>query len=56
MLGIGQACVAKMVSRADMYVSTLRRFVEAMGGNLEIVAKFPDHSISIKKFGDLNRA
>lgn len=53
-LSIGQASVAKMEKRADMYVSTLRRFVEAMGGNLDIVARFPDHSIPIKKFEDLN--
>jgi len=55
-LNIGQASVAKLEKRADMYVSTLRRFVEAMGGNLEIVARFPDHSIAIKKFEDLNHA
>jgi hypothetical protein len=35
--------VAKIEKRADMYVSTLRRFVEAMGGELEIVARFADH-------------
>ena len=52
-LSIGQASVAKMEKRADMYVGTLRRFVEAMGGNLDIVARFPDHSIPIKKFEDL---
>ncbi len=32
-LNVGQAAVAKLEKRADMYVSTLRRFVEAMGGN-----------------------
>ena len=31
-LKIGQASVAKLEKRADMYVSTLRRFIEAMGG------------------------
>ena len=55
-LDIGQASVAKLEKRADMYVSTLRRFVEAVGGDLEIVAKFPDHSIPIKHFEDLNHA
>lgn len=53
-LQIGQASVAKMEKRADMYVSTLRRFIEAMGGELEIVAKFSDHSVKIKSFGDLS--
>ena len=36
-----------------MYVSTLRRFIEAMGGELEIVARFADHSVKIKNFADL---
>src|SRR5258708_4232739 len=34
-LQIGQGSVAKIEKRADMYVSTLRRFIEAMGGELE---------------------
>lgn len=55
-LDIGQASVAKMEKRTDMYVSTLRRFVEAMGGTLEIVARFPDHSIQIKNFQDLKQS
>ena len=54
MLQIGQGSVAKIEKRADMYVSTLRRFIEAMGGELEIVARFADHTVKIKSFGDLN--
>lgn len=53
-LQIGQGSVAKMEKRADMYVSTLRRFVEAMGGELEIVARFPDRTVRIRNFGDLS--
>ena len=52
-LHIGQGSVAKIEKRADMYVSTLRRFVEAMGGELEIVARFADHSVKIKTFAGL---
>ncbi len=52
-LGVGQAAVAKLEKRADMYVSTLRRFIEAMGGELEIVARFPDRNVTIKNFRDL---
>jgi predicted transcriptional regulator len=52
-LNVGQAAVAKLEKRADMYVSTLRRFIEAMGGELEIVARFPDHDVRIKNFRDL---
>src|SRR6266700_7467718 len=49
-LQIGQGAVAKIEKRADMYVSTLRRFIEAMGGELEIVARFPNHSVKIRNF------
>jgi DNA-binding XRE family transcriptional regulator len=53
-LQIKQGSVAKIEKRADMYVSTLRRFIEAMGGELEIVARFPDHVVKIRNFADLN--
>jgi DNA-binding XRE family transcriptional regulator len=41
-LKVGQHAVSKLETRSDMYLSTLRGFVEAMGGELELVAKFPD--------------
>ncbi|MES5046596.1 XRE family transcriptional regulator [Rhizobium nepotum] len=52
-LDIGQSSVAKLEKRADMYVGTLRRFIEAMGGELEIVARFDGRSIKIRNFADL---
>jgi len=52
-LHVGQAAIAKLEKRADMYVSTLRRFIEAMGGELEIVAKFPRHTVRIRNFSEL---
>jgi len=54
-LHVEQPAVAKLEKRADMYVSTLRRFIEAMGGELEIVARFPDHEVRIRKFRDLGK-
>ena len=53
-LQVGQGSVAKIEKRTDMYVSTLRRFIEAMGGELEIVARFADHSVKIRNFSDLS--
>lgn len=53
LLGINQAAVSKMERRADMYVSTLARFVEAMGGQLEIRACFPDGVVRIKQFSEV---
>ncbi len=47
---IKQASVSKMEGQADMYISTLRKYIVAMGGELEIVAKFPDGNIRIDKF------
>jgi DNA-binding transcriptional regulator YiaG len=51
-LGINQAAVSKMERRTDMYISTLRQFVVAMGGELEITARFPDGAIRILQFED----
>ncbi|WP_244645537.1 XRE family transcriptional regulator [Salinarimonas ramus] len=52
-LGVGQPAVAKMERRADMYVSNLRRYVEALGGRLEITARFDDTEVAITNFEDL---
>lgn len=48
----GQAAVSKLERRTDMYVSTLRRFIEAMGGELEIIAHFPDGDVRVTNFSD----
>jgi predicted XRE-type DNA-binding protein len=56
LLHVEQPAVAKLEKRTDMYVSTLRRFIEAMGGELEITARFPDHNVRIKSFGDLGKS
>lgn len=52
-LHVGQAAVAKLEKRTDLYLSTLRRFVEAMGGQLTIIARFPDHDVQIRQLRDL---
>ncbi|MDX9810652.1 MAG: XRE family transcriptional regulator [Sphaerochaetaceae bacterium] len=49
-LSIKQAAVSKIEHRTDMYISTLRNFIKAMGGDLEITAKFPDGSVQIDQF------
>jgi transcriptional regulator with XRE-family HTH domain len=41
-LHVKQAEVSKIEHRTDMYVSTLRDFIQAMGGTLEITASFPN--------------
>jgi transcriptional regulator with XRE-family HTH domain len=46
-LGTTQASVSKLERRSDMYLSSLRRLVEAMGGELEITARFPDGDVRL---------
>lgn len=41
-LGVGQDTISRMEQRSDMLLSTLRRYIEGMGGKLELVAQFPD--------------
>jgi predicted XRE-type DNA-binding protein len=52
-LHIQQPAVAKIEKRTDMYLSTLRDHIQAMGGELEIVARFPDGAVKISNFSDL---
>jgi DNA-binding Xre family transcriptional regulator len=51
-LEIDQSEVSKIERRTDMYVSTLSRFIEAMGGELEIRAVFPEQTVRIKAFSE----
>lgn len=51
-LGVKQAAISKMERRPDHLVSTLRRFVEAMGGKLELKAHFQTGSVSITEMGE----
>ena len=46
-LSVGQPAIAKFERRADMYVSNLRRYIEALGGRLEITARFPDGAVKL---------
>lgn len=41
-LGIGQDAISRLEQRSDMLLSTLKRYVEGMGGTLQLVAQFPN--------------
>ncbi|HEY7897262.1 MAG TPA: XRE family transcriptional regulator [Gemmatimonadaceae bacterium] len=56
LLNTTQPEVSKIEHRTDLYVSTLRRYVEAMGGELDIVARFPDGSVRINQFEGIGTA
>jgi transcriptional regulator with XRE-family HTH domain len=52
-LGVKQASISKLEHRTDMYVSSLRSYIQAMGGELEIIARFPDGAVQIKQFKEI---
>lgn len=54
MLHVQQPSIAKLEKRSDMYISTLRSHIEAMGGQLELIARFPDRAVKISNFADLD--
>lgn len=47
-LGVDQAVVSRIEHRADLYLSTLRRFVHAVGGTMRIIVEFPDSPAEIE--------
>jgi predicted transcriptional regulator len=54
-LGVKQAEISKMERRTDVYLSTVRRYIEAMGGHLDLVASFPDlKPIHIKELNSVH--
>ena len=44
-----QAAISRLERRSDIHVSTLREFIAALGGRLELIATFPDGSYHIKQ-------
>ncbi len=49
-LNVKQPAIAKMEKRTDVYVSSLRSYIEAVGGQLRIIAEFPEGEIAITNF------
>jgi transcriptional regulator with XRE-family HTH domain len=49
---IDQSRISKIERRTDVYLSTLRNFVSALGGELELVARFHDGRVKISSFSD----
>jgi predicted transcriptional regulator len=55
-LGTTQSGVSRIEHETDLYVSTLRTYVEALGGQLCIQAVFPDARVTIQTFADIEHA
>jgi transcriptional regulator with XRE-family HTH domain len=53
-MGVPQSAISKIERRTDAYVSTLRKYLHAMGGELQIVAAFPDGTrVEINQFQEI---
>ena len=50
LMEVSQHVVSKMENGHNMYISTLQRMVEAMGGELKLIAHFPDRDVVIDQF------
>lgn len=53
MLKVNQPAISKLEQRADVYISSLRSYIEAVGGKLIIVAAFPEGEVAITNFADM---
>ena len=51
-LNVNQPAVSKIEQRADVYISSLRSYIEAAGGKLKIIAEFPEGEVAITNFAD----
>ena len=55
-LGVGQDTISRLEQRSDMLLSTMRRYVEAMGGRLDLIATFPNRpSVKVAHLADMGR-
>jgi len=54
-MGVGQDTISRYEQKADMLLSTLDRYVRAMGGRLSLVAEFPDRKpVRVRTFSDFS--
>ncbi len=55
-LHVGQDSISRLEKRSDMLLSTLRGYIETMGGKLELVARFPGRPpVTIEHLADTCR-
>jgi DNA-binding XRE family transcriptional regulator len=53
-MGVGQDTISRYERRSDMLLSTLREYVRAMGGDLKLIAEFPNRPpVRIQALSDL---
>jgi DNA-binding transcriptional regulator YiaG len=54
-LHVNQASISKVERRSDMYISTLSKIIEAMGGELQIIANMPNGKVQIRQFAKIRK-
>ncbi len=54
-LSVRQASISKLERRTDMYIHSLRHYIEAMGGHLDIIARFPDGEVRVNQFENIDK-
>lgn len=54
-LHVSQGAISKVERRADMYISTLRSYIRAIGGDLQIRAVFPEGEVLIDQFEKIGK-
>lgn len=55
-LHMKQSAISKFESQSDIYISTLRKILFAMGADLKIIAKFPEGEVLINQFDEIRKA
>jgi transcriptional regulator with XRE-family HTH domain len=55
-LHVRQASISKVERRSDMYISTLSKIIEAMGGQLQIIANMPHGRVEIRQFAKIRKS
>jgi DNA-binding transcriptional regulator YiaG len=54
-LHVKQASISKVERRSEMYISSLRRIIEAMGGELQIIANMPNGRVQSRQFTKIRK-
>lgn len=54
-LKMKQSSISRIEHQSDMFISTLRSILSAMGASLKIVASFPEGDVQINQFEDLRK-
>ena len=55
-LNVNQPAISKIEQRSDMFISSLRSYIEAAGGKLKIIAEFPEGEVAITNFSEVGEA